>query len=46
MAVAEHTLGMSEDVRPDTDQSVRIVVLAGSIGVDCCLSDRVGRYSA
>lgn len=34
MEVAEHDLGMLEDIPFDTDQWVKAVVLAGSIGVD------------
>lgn len=34
MEVAEHDLGMLENTRSDADQSLKAVVLAGSIGFD------------
>ena len=44
--VAERDLDMLEDIRSDTDRSVKAVVFAGSIGFDWYSLDRVERYSA
>lgn len=44
--VAERDLDMLEDIRSDTDRSVKAVVFAGSIGFGWYSPDRMERYSA
>ena len=44
--VAERDLDIVEGIHSDTDQSVKAVVFAGSIGFDWYSPERVERYSA
>ena len=46
MEVAEHDLGMLENIRSDNDQLLKVEVLVGSIGFDKCSPDRMRRYHA
>lgn len=46
MGLAEHDPGLLKNIRSDTDQLVKAVVLAGSIGVAYRSPDRMGRRFA